>query len=89
LTDDRNQGIMAIMDRPTLLSVAEAARRLGVTRQRVHVLIANSQLKAIRLGHYHFIEEVEVERYRALPEGRPYSPRSTIDKESVDKRQQN
>ena len=72
------------MDRLNLLSIAEAAKRLGVTRQRVHRLIARDQLRAIRLGRYHYIEETEVERYISLPKGKPYAPRSTITKNSVD-----
>lgn len=75
------------MDTNKLLSITEAAQRLGITRQRVHALIANTQLKAVRLGHYHYIEESEIERYLALPKGKPYAPRSTSDPNSIDKQQ--
>ncbi|GAB4127379.1 MAG: hypothetical protein Fur005_42090 [Roseiflexaceae bacterium] len=67
------------MEIENLLSITEAAKRIGVTRQRLHKLIDNAQIKAIRLGRYLYIEASEVERYLQLPEGRPYSPRSTQD----------
>ncbi|WP_236143324.1 helix-turn-helix domain-containing protein [Nostoc sp. CMAA1605] len=60
-----------------LLSVAQAAKLLGVTRQRVHNLIKNGQIIACKLGRYYYIENVEVERYQNQPMGKPYQPRST------------
>ena len=66
------------------ISVKEVAKRLGVTRQRVHALIANGQLRATRLGHYHFIEEAELIRYMGLPPGKPYAPRRPSDGNSID-----
>jgi excisionase family DNA binding protein len=75
------------MEQRALLSVSQTARRIGVTRQRVHALIAHGQLRATRLGHYYFLEEEEVERYLSLPQGRPYAPRSSPGDNSVDKRQ--
>lgn len=62
---------------PELLSVAQSAEILGVTRQRVHDLIKNSQIAALKLGHYYYIETVELERYKNQPAGKPYQPRST------------
>ncbi len=62
-----------------LFSVQDVANRLGVSRQRVHTLIARAQLSAIRLGRYYYIEEAELERYMALPHGKPYAPRSTAE----------
>ena len=70
----------------TLIPLTEAATRIGVTRQRLHKLITNQQIKAVRLGRYHYIEESELERYLQLPEGKPYAPRTTTEN-SVDKRQ--
>ncbi len=67
-----------------LLSVHDVAARLGVTRQRVHALIRGGQLRAVRLGRYHYIEAGEVERYLALPEGKPYARRTTSHN-SIDK----
>jgi excisionase family DNA binding protein len=69
-----------------LIPLSEAAKSLGITRQRLHQLIANGQITAVRLGRYHYLEKVEVERYSQLPEGRPYAPRTTNDN-SIDKRQ--
>lgn len=71
------------MDGSTLISVSEAAKRIGISRQRLHKLIANQQIRAIRLGRYHYIEETELERYLQLPEGKPYAPRTT-NENSVD-----
>jgi len=71
------------MDGSTLIPVSEAAKRIGITRQRLHKLIANQQIRAVRLGRYHYIEEAELERYLGLPEGKPYAPRTT-DENSVD-----
>ncbi len=75
------------MDSTRLLSVSEAAQRLGITRQRIHTLIVNEQIQAIRLGRYHYVGETELERYMALPKGRPYAPRSTRIRNSIDRSQ--
>jgi excisionase family DNA binding protein len=62
---------------PELLSVAQTAKLLGVTRQRVHDLIKNGQIVARKLGRYYYIEDIELERYQNQPTGKPYQPRST------------
>lgn len=73
-------------DSPDLLSVAQTAQILGITRQRVHDLIKNGQIIARKLGRYYYIETSEIERYRNQPTGKPYQPRSTTSEEnSVDK----
>ena len=73
-------------DSPDLLSIAQSTEILGVTRQRVHDLIKNGQIIARKLGHYYYIEAIEVERYRNQPSGKPYQPRSTTPEEdSIDK----
>lgn len=64
-------------DSPELLSVAQTAKLLNVTRQRIHDLIKNGQIIACKLGRYYYIEAVEVERYKNQPTGKPYQPRST------------
>ncbi|GAB4369967.1 MAG: hypothetical protein Kow00121_10290 [Elainellaceae cyanobacterium] len=75
-------------DKPELLSVAETAQLLNVTRQRVHDLIKNGQITACKLGRYYYIEADELERYKNQPIGKPYQPRSTNSPEnSIDKRQ--
>ncbi|WP_129633784.1 helix-turn-helix domain-containing protein [Candidatus Oscillochloris fontis] len=75
------------MNSTNLLSITEASKRIGVTRQRLHKLIEHGQIQAVRLGRYLYIDVSEVERYEQLPEGRPYAPRSTQDENSVDNRQ--
>lgn len=64
-------------DNSELLSVAQAAKLLEITRQRVHDLIKNGQIVARKLGRYYYIETAEVERYKNQPTGKPYQPRST------------
>jgi excisionase family DNA binding protein len=76
---------MISMDTYHLLSITEASERIGITRQRLHKLIENGQIRATRIGRYLYIEASEVERYLQLPKGRPYAPRSTLDEDSVDK----
>lgn len=72
-------------DSPELLSVAQTAKLLDVTRQRVHDLIKNGQIVARRLGRYYYIETVELERYKNQPTGKPYQPRRTTSQEdSID-----
>ncbi|WP_392477634.1 helix-turn-helix domain-containing protein [Nostoc sp. C110] len=68
-----------------LVSVAQTANLLGITRQRVHDLIKNGQIIACKLGRYYYIEVAEVERYKNQPTGKPYQPRSTTSqKNSID-----
>jgi len=68
-----------------LLSVAQTAKLLDVTRQRVHDLIKNGQIVALKLGRYYYIEAAELERYKNQPTGKPYQPRSTTSQEdSID-----
>jgi excisionase family DNA binding protein len=64
-------------DSPELLSVAQTAKLLDVTRQRIHDLIKNGQIIAHKLGRYYYIEVAEVKRYKNQPTGKPYQPRST------------
>lgn len=64
-------------DSPQLLSVAQTAKLLDVTRQRVHDLIKNGQIVARKLGRYYYIEDIEVKKYKNQPTGKPYRPRST------------
>lgn len=60
-----------------LLSVSEVATELGITRQRVHDLIKNGQIVAHKLGRFYYIEDVEIQRYKDKPVGKPYQPRTT------------
>lgn len=71
-----------------LLSVAQTAQLLDVTRQRVHDLIKNGQIVACKLGRYYYIKTAEAERYQQQPTGKPYQPRSTTpESNSIDNRQ--
>ncbi|MEH1856242.1 MAG: helix-turn-helix domain-containing protein [Nostoc sp.] len=65
-----------------LVSVAQTAKLLGITRQRVHDLIKNGQIIACKLGRYYYMEVAEVERYKNQPTGKPYQPRSTTSQEN-------
>lgn len=68
-----------------LLSVAQTAKLLDVTRQRVHDLIKNGQIVARKLGRYYYIEATELKRYKNQPTGKPYQPRSTTSQgDSID-----
>lgn len=72
-------------DNPELLSVAQTAKLLDITRQRVHDLIKNGQIVARKLGRYYYIEAAELERYKNQPTGKPYQPRSTTSQaDSID-----
>ncbi len=72
-----------------LFSVAQTAKLLDVTRQRVHDLIKNEQIVACKLGRYYYIQADEIERYINQPAGKPYQPRSTTSPaNSIDKQQQ-
>ncbi|MEP0915766.1 helix-turn-helix domain-containing protein [Leptolyngbya sp. DQ-M1] len=74
-------------DSSELLSVAQTAKLLDVTRQRVHDLIKNGQIAARKLGRYYYVEAAELEKYKNLPAGKPYQPRSTNSENSIDNRQ--
>ncbi|MEP0793652.1 helix-turn-helix domain-containing protein [Trichocoleus sp. DQ-A3] len=50
---------IASKDSPDLLSVAQTALLLCVTRQRVHNLIKNGQIVTRKLGGYYYIEATE------------------------------
>lgn len=65
-----------------LVSVAQTAKLLGITRQRVHDLIKNGQIIACKLGRYYYMEVAEVERYKNQPTGKPYQPRSTTSEQN-------
>lgn len=69
-------------DSTELLSIAQTAKLLSVTRQRVHDLIKNGQVIARKLGRYYYIEACEVERYKNQPPGKPYQPRRTTSQEN-------
>ena len=54
-----------------LLTTAQAAAILQVTRRRVHAIIAAGRLPARKLGRDWLIEPADLAAYRPLPSGRP------------------
>jgi len=55
----------------TFISTAEAAKRLGISPQRVRVLINQGRLVAIKIGRTHVVELASVTAYTPRPKGRP------------------
>ncbi len=76
------------MENVDLLSISQAAQRLQISRQRVHQLVANGQLRAIKLGRYLYIPVSDLECYLAHPPGKPYAPRSSDAGNSIDNGQE-
>ena len=54
-----------------LLTLAQAARRLGVSRQRLHALIQAGRLPAERLGHAWVIRAADLAVHAPRRPGRP------------------
>ncbi len=54
-----------------LLSVTEAAKRLGVIRQRVFQLIQTGKLPAVMVGSQYVIKESDLELVADRKAGRP------------------
>ena len=63
-----------------LLSVAEAAEKLGVTRGRVNQLITNKRLPAQRIGRAFAIREDELKLVENRQVGRPPKGKGNEDK---------
>lgn len=61
-----------------LLSVSEAAERLGVHRTRVHALIKAGRLPARRVGSVYLIEEKDLKMVEDRKPGRPPKLGKTI-----------
>lgn len=59
-----------------LMSISEAAGRLGVSPQRVHQLLESGALVGQRPGHEWLIDEADLPRSRRQVGGRPLSPSS-------------
>lgn len=68
LSYDKRSGNMGDM----AIGIAEAAERLGVSRQRVLQMIADQRLPAERVGQSWSISEADLARHR-VPVGRPLS----------------
>ncbi len=56
---------------PQLLSVAETARLIGVTRGRVAQLIASGKLPALKVGRVFVIHAADLELLKNRKSGRP------------------
>ncbi len=54
-----------------LLTVSEAAEKLGVHRSRVHVLIKQKRLPARQYGRAYLIEESDLKSVEERKTGRP------------------
>lgn len=56
-----------------LLTIQQAAERLELSRQRVHLLISQGRIKAHRVGREYLIRPADLERFRLIPRkgGRP------------------
>lgn len=54
-----------------LLTVTTAAARLGVSRQRVGLLVKQNRLPATRVGHVWLIRESDLRGFTAKANGRP------------------
>jgi excisionase family DNA binding protein len=58
-----------------IISTTEAARRLGVTANRVRVLIRTKRLKAIKVGHEWLIDPKDLDAVKERKVGRPRKSR--------------
>ena len=59
------------MSEGELLSTAEVARQLGVTRQRVLELITEGRLVAVKVGRAYVVRAGDLASLRLLEVGRP------------------
>ena len=60
-----------------IISTTEAARRLGVTANRVRVLIRSKRLKAIKVGHEWLIDPKDLDAVKERKVGRPRKSRKS------------
>jgi excisionase family DNA binding protein len=58
-----------------IISTAEAARRLGVTANRVRAMIRAKRLKAMKVGHEWLIDPKDLEAVKERKVGRPRKSR--------------
>jgi excisionase family DNA binding protein len=63
-----------------IISTTEAARRLGVTANRVRVLIRAKRLKAIKVGHEWLIDPKDLVAVKERKVGRPRKSRKAAKK---------
>ena len=60
-----------------IISTAEAAKRLGVTANRVRALIEAKRLKAVKLGHVWLIDPKDLDAVKDRKVGRPRKARKS------------
>jgi excisionase family DNA binding protein len=60
-----------------IISTAEAARRLGVTANRVRALIDAKRLKATKFGNVWMIDPKDLDAVKKRKTGRPKSSKTT------------
>jgi len=58
----------------SLLTVKEAAEKLGVSPPRIYQLIHGGQLKAAKFGNAWTIDPKDLAKLKRLPRGRPPVP---------------
>jgi len=58
-----------------MLGTAEIAQKLGVSQERVRVLITTGRLPAKKLGRDWFVEEKDLKLVRDRKPGRPRKPK--------------
>lgn len=56
-----------------LLTIPQVAKRLNISRQRVHKLVAEGRIRAQRVGRVAAIKDTEVKRFKGVKRvnGRP------------------
>jgi len=60
-------------DNTQYLSVTQAAAALGISRQRVLVLVAEGRLPAVKVGSYWMIQAIDLAEFYASRLGADYS----------------
>jgi excisionase family DNA binding protein len=54
-----------------LLTVSQVAERLGLSRQRIYVLVNTQRIAAERFGKTWLIDDAELKRFKPKPIGYP------------------
>ncbi len=65
-----------------MLTTNEAAKRLGVTVQRVHQFIKDERLPAQKMGRDYIINESDLKSIEERPTGRPPKAKPTAKKKA-------
>ncbi len=73
----RNYSLIMENEAKNLLSITEAAKRLGVIRQRVFQLVQTGKLPAVKVGSQYVIKESDLELVKDRKTGRPPKDKAT------------